>query len=92
MPLHLTRQLKRAIQDDPSKCVLFVGAGLSAAGVRSSGKGLPTWDSLMQHMIEDLRDSENCDAATLSTLEEALKEGRHLEVALAFPKKLGSVY
>ena len=25
MPLHLTKQLKRAIQDDPSKGVLYVG-------------------------------------------------------------------
>ena len=25
MPLHLTKQLKRAIQDDPSKGVLLVG-------------------------------------------------------------------
>ncbi|HUE83655.1 MAG TPA: SIR2 family protein [Pyrinomonadaceae bacterium] len=41
----------------------------------------------MQHMIEDLRDSENCDAATLSTFEEALKEGKHLEIALEFKQR-----
>ena len=78
MPLHLTKQLSRAIQDDPSKCVLFVGAGLSASGVRQGGRGLPDWDILMQHMIDDLRDSEKCDAATLAKHEESLGEGKHL--------------
>lgn len=87
MPLHLTKQLKRAIQEDPSKCVLLVGAGFSASGVRKGGKGLPDWDTLMQHMIEDLRDSENCDAGTLSKLEELLKEGKHLEIASVFKQR-----
>jgi hypothetical protein len=87
MPLHLTRQLSRAIQDDPSKCVLFVGAGLSASGVREGGKGLPDWDSLMQHMIDDLRDSEKCDAATLANLEELLRERKPLEIARIFKQR-----
>jgi len=38
MPLHLTKQLKRAIQDDPSKCILLVGAGLFVYGVRQGEK------------------------------------------------------
>jgi hypothetical protein len=87
MPLHLTRQLNRAIQGDPSKCVLFVGAGLSVTGVRQGGKGLPAWDTLMQHMIDDLRDSENCDTAALARLEELLKEGQHLEIARVFRQR-----
>ncbi|MCK4642457.1 SIR2 family protein [bacterium] len=90
MPLHLTKQLKRAIQDDPSKCVLLVGAGLSASGVRKKGKGLPDWDTLMQHMIEDLRDSNNCDASTLAKLEELLKEGKYLEIARIFKQQTRS--
>lgn len=84
MSLHLTKQLKRAIQNDPSKCVLLVGAGLSVSGVRKKGKGLPDWNTLMHHMIEDLRDSENCDATTLAKLEELLEKGKHLEVARLF--------
>jgi hypothetical protein len=84
MPLHLTKQLNRAIQGDPSKCVLFVGAGLSVSGVRKGGKGLPNWDTLMQDMIDDLRDSENCDITELTRLEELLKAGKHLEIARAF--------
>ena len=84
MPLHLTNQLKQAIQGDPSKCVLFVGAGLSASAVRQGGKSLPDWDTLMKHMIDDLRDVESCDATFLAKLEESLKEGKHLEIARAF--------
>jgi len=87
MPLHLTKELKRAIQDDPSKCVLFVGAGLSASGVRQGGKGLPDWDTLVQHMIDDLRDSEKCDAVTLTKLEQSLREGKHLEIARVFKQR-----
>ena len=48
MQLHLTNQLKRTIQDDPTKCVLFVGAGLSTFGVLKNGKGLPNWDILKE--------------------------------------------
>ncbi len=34
MPLHLTKQLKRAIQDDPSKCVLLLGDVWVSMGAR----------------------------------------------------------
>lgn len=87
MPLHLTNQLKRAIQEDPSKCVLFVGAGLSTSGIRQGGKGLPDWDTLMRHMTDDLRDSEKCDAGTLTKLEELLREGKHLEIVQTFKRR-----
>ena len=87
MPLHLTEQLKRAIQYDPSNCVLLVGAGLSASGVRQREKGLPDWDTLMRHVIEDLRDSENCDASILTKLEESLKAGKYLEIASVFKQR-----
>ncbi len=75
MPLHLTKQLSRAIQDDSSKCVLFVGAGLSASDIRQAGNGLPDWDTLMQHMIDDLRDSEKCDVGTLAKLGSQMGSG-----------------
>lgn len=87
MAVRLTQQFKRAIEGDPSNCVLFVGAGLSASGVRQGGKGLPNWDSLMQLMIDDLRDAETCDAETLRKLDEWLKQGRHLEIAGFFKQR-----
>ena len=65
----------------------FVGAGLSASGIRQAGNGLPDWDTLMQHMIDDLRDSEKCDVGTLAKLEELLREGKHLEIARTFKQR-----
>ena len=63
MALHPTRQFLRANDDDPTKCILWVGAGLSASNVREGAKGLPDWHTLMQRMIEDLRDSGSCEPA-----------------------------
>ncbi|MBA4150787.1 MAG: SIR2 family protein [Verrucomicrobia bacterium] len=87
MALHPTRQFRRAIEDDPTKCILWVGAGLSAAGVRQGGKGLPDWNALMQRMIDDLRDSESCEASALQSLEAALKQEKYLEVAQAYRER-----
>lgn len=87
MALHPTRQFRRAIGDDPTKCILWVGAGLSASGVRKGGKGLPDWNALMQRMIDDLRDSESCEPAALQNLDTALKDGKYLEVAQAYKQR-----
>lgn len=87
MALHPTRQFRRAIEDDPTKCILWVGAGLSAAGVRQGGKGLPDWNALMQRMIDELRDSESGEATALQNLEAALKQGKYLEVAQAYKQR-----
>lgn len=87
MTLHLTQQFRRAIGDDPTKCILWVGAGLSASGVREGGKGLPDWNTLMQHMIDDLRDSKICEPAALQILESALRDGKYLEVAQAYKQR-----
>ncbi len=87
MALHPTLQFRRAIGDDPTKCILWVGAGLSASGVRKGGKGLPDWHALMQRMIDDLRDSESCEPAALQILEAALKDGKYLEIAQAYKQR-----
>lgn len=41
----------------------------------------------MQRMIDDLRDSESCEAAALQSLEAALKQGKYLEVAQAYKQR-----
>ncbi len=87
MALHLTQEFRRAIRSDPAKCILWVGAGLSASGVRQGGKGLPDWNALMQRMIDDLRDSESCEGTVLQQMEAALKDGRCLEVAQAYKER-----
>jgi len=87
MSLHLTQQFRRTIEDDSSKCILWVGTGLSVSGVRQGGKGLPDWETLMQHMINDLRDSENCDTVTIAKLEQWIKEGKFLQIAEVFSER-----
>ncbi len=87
MTLHLTKEFLEAIQEDPSRCVLLVGAGLSTSGVRKGGKGLPDWDTLIKHMIEDLKDSEKCGPEALSNLEKWLKDKKYLEIAEKFKNK-----
>lgn len=87
MSLHLTQQFRRAIDNDPTKCILWVGAGLSASTVRHGGKGLPDWAALMQHMIDELRDSANCDEQTLQSLGAALEQKKYLEVAQIYKQR-----
>ena len=84
MALRPTKQFKRAIQNDPANCVLLVGAGLSVAGVREGGKGLPDWPTLMRHMIDELKESGSCNASELAKLRKLLKEGKFLEVAASY--------
>ncbi|OGF60061.1 MAG: hypothetical protein A2Y62_00375 [Candidatus Fischerbacteria bacterium RBG_13_37_8] len=71
---------------DHSKCVLIVGAGLSATNVRKDGKGLPDWHNLMREMIDDLKDSARCLDSQLVTLEKWLKKGEYLKIAGNFKK------
>ena len=87
MPLHLTRQLKRAFEDDPRNCILFVGAGLSAAGVRKNNKGLPTWKQLIQAMVEDLKDSDKCDEISLQKIDDLFKKTHYLKITKFFRQK-----
>lgn len=87
MALHITKQLKRAFQDDPTNCILFVGAGLSVSGVRKNGKGLPTWKQLIQAMIEDLKDSEKCDEITLQKIDVLFEKNEYLKLAQIFREK-----
>ncbi|MCA1839469.1 MAG: SIR2 family protein [Actinobacteria bacterium] len=61
-----------------------MGAGLSVSGIRAGGQGLPDWKTLLRHAINDLRDSEKCDAETLTNLETWLEGGKYLEIAQEF--------
>lgn len=66
IPVSLTRHIAE------KRCILFVGAGLSAAA------GLPTWGRLLEQVIEELESSGATDAPDLRTLWQARK---YLEVA-----------
>lgn len=66
IPLSLTRHLAER------RCVLFVGAGLSAAA------GLPTWGGLLDEVLKELESNSDANAPELRRLWEAKK---YLEVA-----------
>ena len=83
MTIYLTKQFKREIKDDPSNCVLLVGAGLSKSGVRKEGQGFPDWYTLMKDMIEELRESKH----DVKELEILLKKGEYLKIASVFKQK-----
>lgn len=87
MSLHLTNELKRALENDPKKCILFVGAGLSSANVREASKGLPTWQKLIKAMIDDLKDAEKCDENTLEKLNNLYDKKDYLEIAQVFKER-----
>ncbi len=66
IPLSLTRHVAEG------RCVLFVGAGLSAAA------GLPTWGGLLDEVLKELESNSDANAPELRALWEAKK---YLEVA-----------
>ena len=63
------------------RCVLFVGAGLSAWA------GLPRWTGFLEGLIDDVK--RNFDGGSTGELEELVKMGRYLEVAEYCKEKLG---
>jgi hypothetical protein len=63
------------------KCILFVGAGLSAKVRRSSGAPLPTWAQLLAELNKDLvQPSYSFES---SQIDEQINRGRYLEAAQA---------
>jgi hypothetical protein len=64
------------------RCILFVGAGLSAAA------GLPTWRALLEQILEELR-AEGVDPAEETELRELLGRGKLLEIADHCRERLG---
>jgi hypothetical protein len=76
--------LVRHIQQ--KRCVVFVGAGLSA------GAGLPTWGRLLLNGIQELVGALPEGELHQTELEQLVKQGKLLEVADFCKEKLGSAY
>jgi hypothetical protein len=76
--------LVRYIQQ--KRCVVFVGAGLSA------GAGLPTWKALLLKGIEELVGSLPEGELHQDELRRLVEQGKLLEVADFCKEKLGSAY
>ena len=87
MQLSVPSEVMRAIQGDPRKCILFVGAGLSRSQVRERGRGLPDWHTLTRHMIQSLQDSQRCDPETCTRLWKSLANQDFLEIAQVFKQR-----
>ena len=82
----LTPRLMNAIGDDPTRCLLWVGAGLSKVGVRGRNQGLPDWQELMCAMIDYLRE-EGQPTSLIERLEKHLEADppRYAKIADASP-------
>ncbi len=81
MPITPPPTLIRHMRD--GRCVLFAGAGLSAAA------GLPTWTQLLKEIIAEVR-AEAPDSTGHEELDRLLAAGKQLEVADHCKEKLGA--
>ena len=73
MPPMIPEPLIRYIKE--GRCVLFAGAGLSAQA------GLPTWQSLLQGLIDLVKSSAAAPPSQIGEVNRLLQAGRYLEVA-----------
>ncbi|ADO73151.1 SIR2 family NAD-dependent protein deacylase [Stigmatella aurantiaca] len=69
-----------------SRCVVFVGAGLSA------GAGLPTWRRLLLDVIDEIVSSLPEGAQDEAELKQLVDQGKLLEVADFCKEQLGAAY
>ncbi len=72
------------MNNDPGNLVLWVGAGLSSKGVRSGGRGLPTWKELAIRMVNHLAEHGGLSERDLDRLRRALDRDQYLTVADEF--------
>jgi hypothetical protein len=72
------------------RCVLFVGAGLSAQARTATGAPLPTWKGLLEGMIDWCVDHRVQLRAEPAELRDVLKRGRLLPVAQELQQSLGA--
>ena len=71
------------------KCVLFVGAGLSAQAQAGNGTRLPTWKALLERMVDWSVEHRIPLRADPSELAEVIGKGRLLVVAQEIQESLG---
>lgn len=71
------------------KCVLFVGAGLSAQAQAGDGTRLPTWGALLQRMVEWSIEHRIPLRVDPSDVAELISKGRLLVVAQELQESLG---
>lgn len=77
----------RSIRDH--RCVLFAGAGLSAQAQAQDGSRLPTWNALLDRMLDWCIDHRVQLRAEPAEFREVLQRGRLLVVAQELQQSLG---
>ena len=80
----ISPELERAIKRNPSRWVLFVGAGLSVSKVKNDQSGFPDWETLMELMIKDLKSNPRCSKDKLIEVEKCLIDNEYLVIAETF--------
>ena len=79
--------LVRSIREH--RCVLFAGAGLSAQAQAQDGSRLPTWNALLDRMLDWCIDHRVQLRAEPAEFREVLRRGRLLVVAQELQQSLG---
>src|SRR5438874_10968946 len=72
------------------RCVLFAGAGLSAQAQARDGSRLPTWEALLDRMIDWCVDHRVQLRADPNEFNEVIRKGRLLPVAQELQDSLGA--
>ncbi|HYV46661.1 MAG TPA: SIR2 family protein [Myxococcaceae bacterium] len=83
MPLKVPASLVRHLNE--KRCVIFVGAGLSAQAK------LPSWGKLLDDLVTQVGADESDEEST-AELKKLLEAGRYLDVADECKERLGSGY
>ena len=83
VPEMLVRQIRE------HRCVLFAGAGLSAQARSEDGAPIPTWGTLLEHMIDWCVDHRVQLRAEREEFREVLERGKLLVVAQELQQSLG---
>src|SRR5689334_15815623 len=83
MPLKVPASLVRHLND--GRCVLFVGAGLSAQAK------LPNWGKLLGDLVQQVG-ADDPDEDSTAELQKLLAAGRFLDVADECKERLGGGY
>jgi hypothetical protein len=74
---------------EAKRCVLFVGAGLSAQAAGKDGKGLPTWKLLLEKMVDWCVDHRIQSRGKPADFLQIIEKGRVLVVAQEIQQSLG---
>ena len=71
-----------------NKCLIFVGAGLSAGAVRPDGRPLPLWPELLEELIDWTVKNGIINEQYAELISQIVRKGDLLKAAQALQNKL----